>query len=218
MPHCDPYCSLGRLLHITLCHSGVRHVVTYSEMMKIGHGCLDQPDMMPCWLLLAQVQRVTFFFCCSQVCMNSGKVRLNSGILERRRSNWSGALHHFRMARQIDDTYCEPDYWIGATLLQQGSHLDLGVQVRHPPAPPPPETTVNANLRTLPPPPSPPPPTRNNCQCKLAYPTHPLLPPPRQATSVNAKLHSLSPLPNLLFPPSPYSDSSSRHHHSQCLI
>lgn len=64
-----------------------------------------------------------------QVCLNSGKVRLNSGILERRHSNWDKALHHFRMARQIDDTYCEPGYWIGATLLQQGSNLQLGLMV-----------------------------------------------------------------------------------------
>lgn len=64
--------------------------------------------------------------------MNSGKVRLNSGILERRHSRWGKALHHFRMARQIDDTYCEPDYWIGATLLQQGSNLDLALLVGSP--------------------------------------------------------------------------------------
>ena len=70
-----------------------------------------------------------------QVCINSGKVRLNSGILERRHSKWDKALHHFRMARQIDDTYCEPDYWIGATLLQQGTNMDLGLQVGHPSPP-----------------------------------------------------------------------------------
>jgi len=64
-----------------------------------------------------------------QVCMNSGKVRLNSGILERRHSNWDEALHHFRRAREIDDTYCEPDYWIGASLLQQGKHVQLGLMV-----------------------------------------------------------------------------------------
>lgn len=64
-----------------------------------------------------------------QVCMNSGKVRLNSGILERRHSNWDQALHHFRRAREIDDTYCEPDYWIGASLLQQGKHVQLGLMV-----------------------------------------------------------------------------------------
>lgn len=64
--------------------------------------------------------------------MNSGKVRLNSGILERRHSRWGKALHHFRMARQIDDTYCEPDYWIGATLLQQGNNLDLALWVGSP--------------------------------------------------------------------------------------
>ena len=61
--------------------------------------------------------------------MNSGKVRLNSGILERRHSNWDQALHHFRRAREIDDTYCEPDYWIGASLLQQGKHVQLGLMV-----------------------------------------------------------------------------------------
>ncbi len=61
--------------------------------------------------------------------MDSGKVRLNSGILERRHSNWDKALHHFRRAREIDNTYCEPDYWIGATLLQQGKHVQLGLMV-----------------------------------------------------------------------------------------
>ena len=61
--------------------------------------------------------------------MNSGKVRLNSGILERRHSNWDQALHHFRRAREIDDTYCEPGYWIGASLLQQGKHVQLGLMV-----------------------------------------------------------------------------------------
>ncbi len=66
-----------------------------------------------------------------QVCMNSGKVQLNSGILERRHSNWEQALHHFRRAREIDDTYCEPDYWIGASLLQQGKHVQLGLMVCH---------------------------------------------------------------------------------------
>lgn len=65
-----------------------------------------------------------------QVCLNSGKVRLNSGILERRHSQWDKALHHFRKAREIDDTYCEPDYWIGATLLQQGKHIQLALAVR----------------------------------------------------------------------------------------
>ncbi|KAL0037384.1 hypothetical protein WJX79_005166 [Trebouxia sp. C0005] len=69
----------------------------------------------------------TLFVAAQKVCMNSGKVRLNSGILERRHSNWDQALHHFRRAREIDDTYCEPDYWIGASLLQQGKHVQLGL-------------------------------------------------------------------------------------------
>ena len=85
--------------------------------------------------------------------MNSGKVRLNSGILERRHSNWDRALQHFRMARQIDNTYCEPDYWIGATLLQQGNDLDLGLQVGGRPHPPPPSMQTYI---TYPPPPPPP--------------------------------------------------------------
>lgn len=65
-----------------------------------------------------------------QVCLNSAKVRLNSGILERRHSNWPKALGHFRAARQIDETYCEPSYWIGATLLQQGTHIKQALQVK----------------------------------------------------------------------------------------
>lgn len=65
------------------------------------------------------------------------------------------------MARQIDNTYCEPDYWIGATLLQQGNDLDLGLQVGGRPHPPPP-----------------------SMQTYITY-----TPPPFLATTVNARLH-----------------------------
>lgn len=53
-----------------------------------------------------------------QVCLNSAKVRLNSGILEKRNGNWDAALRHFHMAGEIESTYCDPTYWIGATLVE----------------------------------------------------------------------------------------------------
>lgn len=36
---------------------------------------------------------------CAQVCWRSGKVQLNSGIIERRYQNWEKAEAHFRLAR-----------------------------------------------------------------------------------------------------------------------
>lgn len=36
---------------------------------------------------------------CLQVCWRSGKVQLNSGIIERRYQNWEKAEAHFRLAR-----------------------------------------------------------------------------------------------------------------------
>jgi len=55
-----------------------------------------------------------------QVCGNSAKVQLNSGILMRRQRRWEDALRHFLRARQIEPDYCEPAYWIGVTLAAQG--------------------------------------------------------------------------------------------------
>jgi hypothetical protein len=34
-----------------------------------------------------------------QVCWRSGKVQLNSGIIERRHQNWEKAERHFELAR-----------------------------------------------------------------------------------------------------------------------
>ncbi|MEW5299918.1 MAG: hypothetical protein WDW36_002888 [Sanguina aurantia] len=62
------------------------------------------------------------------VCSESAKVRLNSGILERRRQNFPKALDHFERARQIDPTYCEPTYWIGVTHINSdASHIPQGM-------------------------------------------------------------------------------------------
>jgi hypothetical protein len=52
-----------------------------------------------------------------QVCPTSAKVQLNNGILARRVADWDTALAHFKRARQIEPTYCEPDYWAGLSLL-----------------------------------------------------------------------------------------------------
>lgn len=43
---------------------------------------------------------------------------MNSGILEKRKGNLEAALAHFYAAREIEPTYCECDYWIGATFIQ----------------------------------------------------------------------------------------------------
>ena len=64
-----------------------------------------------------------------QVCGNSAKVQLNSGILERRYQNWEAALRHFERARTIEPGYCEPDYWVGLTLVNQGKDIERGIQV-----------------------------------------------------------------------------------------
>ena len=63
------------------------------------------------------------------MCWNSAKVQLNSGILQRRYQNWDAAIAHFERARTIDPTYCEPGYWIGLCLVNQGKHADRGVEV-----------------------------------------------------------------------------------------
>ena len=52
-----------------------------------------------------------------QVCPDSAKVQLNNGILARRTADWGAALAHFRRAKEIEPTYCEPDYWAGLSLL-----------------------------------------------------------------------------------------------------
>eukprot|EP00951_Prasinocladus_malaysianus_P048819 scaffold662783_cov47-Prasinocladus_malaysianus.AAC.1 len=46
----------------------------------------------------------------------------------RRKFSWQRALDHFQMARTIEPGYCEPDYWYGLTLINQGQHMDLGIK------------------------------------------------------------------------------------------
>jgi hypothetical protein len=55
-----------------------------------------------------------------QVCPNSAKVQLNSGILARRSGNMTAALSHFQRAREIEPGYCDPGYWIGVCQLNLG--------------------------------------------------------------------------------------------------
>ncbi|GMH37112.1 hypothetical protein BSKO_04985 [Bryopsis sp. KO-2023] len=57
------------------------------------------------------------FLAAQKVCSNSAKVRLNSGIVERRHGNWEAALDHFNTAMEIEPSYCDPIYWIGSTLV-----------------------------------------------------------------------------------------------------
>ena len=64
-----------------------------------------------------------------QVCPDSAKVQLNMGILERRHLHWQGALKHFQRAQSIEPGYCDPTYWIGLTLINEGRDTLQGVQV-----------------------------------------------------------------------------------------
>ena len=65
-----------------------------------------------------------------QVCPNGAKVRLNMGITERRYQNWDAALEHYIRARELaGEGFCEPDYWIGVTRINQGVDIDMGVEV-----------------------------------------------------------------------------------------
>jgi hypothetical protein len=59
----------------------------------------------------------TLFLAAMRVCPNSAKVRLNVGILARRSQDWEGALAHFRHARKMEPGYCDPQYWIGLTMV-----------------------------------------------------------------------------------------------------
>eukprot|EP00884_Botryococcus_braunii_P010950 jgi/Botrbrau1/19857/Bobra.0124s0090.2 len=70
----------------------------------------------------------SLFLAAQQVCWKSAKVQLNSGVLMRRHGKWEEALEHFRLARDLEPSYCEPTYWIGITLLQQRTHLNLALQ------------------------------------------------------------------------------------------
>ncbi|KAL4459052.1 hypothetical protein ABPG75_013917 [Micractinium tetrahymenae] len=76
------------------------------------------------------------FLSAQKVCWRSGKVQLNSGIVERRHQNWDKAEMHFRLAKQVDPGFCEPDYHIGITLLSKNltaaiEQLELGVRCKY---------------------------------------------------------------------------------------
>lgn len=70
----------------------------------------------------------TLFTQAGQVCWKSAKVQLNLGILARRKFQWVRALEHFQAARTIEPTYCEPAYWYGLTLVNQGQSMDGGIK------------------------------------------------------------------------------------------
>ena len=57
------------------------------------------------------------------MCTDSAKVQLNNGILQRRLQDMPRALAHFERARELEPGYCEPDYWIGVTLVNTGEWL-----------------------------------------------------------------------------------------------
>lgn len=56
-----------------------------------------------------------------RVCPDSAKVRLNAGILMRRRGRLDDALAHFARAEEIDPGYCEPAYWTAVTRVNLGA-------------------------------------------------------------------------------------------------
>ena len=56
-----------------------------------------------------------------RVCPRSVKVLLNMGILRRREMRWLDAIESFSEAQAIDDSFCDPDYWLGITFLNMGS-------------------------------------------------------------------------------------------------
>jgi len=65
-----------------------------------------------------------------QVCPNGAKVRLNMGITERRYKNWNAALEHYLKAKELAGVgFCEPDYWIGVTRINQGIDIGRGAEV-----------------------------------------------------------------------------------------
>jgi len=65
-----------------------------------------------------------------QVCPNGAKVRLNMGITERRYKNWDAALEHYLRAKELAGVgFCEPDYWIGVTRINQGVDIGRGAEV-----------------------------------------------------------------------------------------
>ncbi|KAF6265952.1 hypothetical protein COO60DRAFT_771390 [Scenedesmus sp. NREL 46B-D3] len=63
------------------------------------------------------------FIAAQQVCPNSAKVQQNSGVLQRRYSNFTAAMKHFKRAQKIEPGYCEPSYWIALTRINQGEVL-----------------------------------------------------------------------------------------------
>ncbi|KAK9859807.1 hypothetical protein WJX84_008162, partial [Apatococcus fuscideae] len=74
------------------------------------------------------VDEETLFRAANKVCPDSAKVQLNLGILERRHLNWRAALKNFRRAQVIEPGYCDPTYWIGLTLINEGRNTQTGIE------------------------------------------------------------------------------------------
>jgi tetratricopeptide (TPR) repeat protein len=67
------------------------------------------------------------FISANEVCSQSAKVQLNTGILMRRKMDMNKALEHFQAASAIEPGYCEPTYWQGLTMINLGQ-LAPGLQ------------------------------------------------------------------------------------------
>eukprot|EP00899_Mesostigma_viride_P019802 jgi/Mesvir1/27823/Mv07501-RA.1 len=65
------------------------------------------------------LNEATLFESAMNVCPRSAKVLLNSGILARTRGDWESCLEHMRKAKEVEPGYCDPDYWIGLTHINQ---------------------------------------------------------------------------------------------------
>ena len=95
-------------------HSAAARILSVSLLLAFGtRTLLRNAD----WL-----SEETLFISAMRVCPDSAKVRLNNGILSRRSQDWPGALAHFRRAVEIEPGYCDPQYWIGLTLVRHSWH------------------------------------------------------------------------------------------------
>ena len=56
----------------------------------------------------------------SQVCGRSAKVLLNAGILASRHNAPLKAIELLEAARRVEPTFCDPGYWVGASLAALG--------------------------------------------------------------------------------------------------
>eukprot|EP01083_Nonionella_stella_P009831 28136_1 len=62
----------------------------------------------------------TLFESAYKVCPNSVKVLQNTAILDRRYMRFDDSLEKLYRAKQIDESFCQADHWIGVTLVNKG--------------------------------------------------------------------------------------------------